>query len=80
VARGFGDDRHSCPPVSSDATEPAVGTLQDPGFTRFTYDFFVPGNGPLRGPETQDSLPQPRRDNPPIFRRPRTSPSVAITG
>jgi outer membrane receptor protein involved in Fe transport len=32
----------------------AVATVQDPRFTHFTYDFFVPGNGPLSGPQTRD--------------------------
>lgn len=32
----------------------AVGTLQNPRFTRFHYDFFVPGNGPLSGPQVRD--------------------------
>ena len=32
----------------------AVGTVQDPRFTRFTYDFFVPGTGPYSGPQHRD--------------------------
>ena len=32
----------------------AVATIQDPRFTRFHYDFFVPGNNPLSGPQTRD--------------------------
>ena len=32
----------------------AVGTLQNPRFTRFRYDFFVPGTGPSSGPQTRD--------------------------
>jgi outer membrane receptor protein involved in Fe transport len=32
----------------------AIGTLQDPRFTRFRYDFFVPGNNPMSGPQTRD--------------------------
>lgn len=32
----------------------AVGTLQDPRFTRFAYDFFVPGDGPLSGEQHRD--------------------------
>lgn len=32
----------------------AVGTVQDPRFTRFHYDFFVPGNNALSGPQTRD--------------------------
>jgi hypothetical protein len=28
--------------------------VQDPRFTRFHYDFFVPGNNPLSGPQTRD--------------------------
>lgn len=32
----------------------AVGTVQDPRFTRFRYDFFVPGTNPLSGPQTRD--------------------------
>lgn len=32
----------------------AVATVQDPRFTRFHYDFFVPGNNPLSGPQTRD--------------------------
>ena len=29
-------------------------TAQDPRFTRFQYDFFVPGNGPMSGPQKRD--------------------------
>ncbi len=32
----------------------AVGTIQDPRFTRFEYDFFVPGSGPMSGPQRRD--------------------------
>jgi iron complex outermembrane recepter protein len=32
----------------------AVATVQDPRFTRFNYDFFVPGSGPMSGPQTRD--------------------------
>jgi outer membrane receptor protein involved in Fe transport len=32
----------------------AIATVQDPRFTRFTYDFFVPGTGPMSGPQTRD--------------------------
>jgi outer membrane receptor for Fe3+-dicitrate len=32
----------------------AVGTLQDPRFTRFSYDFFVPGDAPLSGEQHRD--------------------------
>ena len=32
----------------------AVGTLQDPRYTRFRYDFYVPGNGPYSGAQTRD--------------------------
>ena len=32
----------------------AVGTFQDPRFTRFSYDFFVPGTNPLSGPQSRD--------------------------
>jgi hypothetical protein len=32
----------------------AVGTLQDPRFTRFEYDFFVPGDGPMSGAQHRD--------------------------
>jgi outer membrane receptor protein involved in Fe transport len=32
----------------------AIATMQDPRFTRFHYDFFVPGNGPLSGAQTRD--------------------------
>jgi outer membrane receptor protein involved in Fe transport len=32
----------------------AVATIQDPRFTRFRYDFFVPGSNPLSGPQTRD--------------------------
>jgi outer membrane receptor protein involved in Fe transport len=32
----------------------AVATVQDPRFTRFRYDFFVPGTGPMSGPQTRD--------------------------
>lgn len=31
-----------------------VGTLQDPRFTHFEYDFFVPGGGPYSGPQHRD--------------------------
>lgn len=32
----------------------AVGTIQDPRFTRFRYEFFVPGTNPLSGPQSRD--------------------------
>lgn len=32
----------------------AVGTLQDPRFTRFRYDFFVPGTNPGSGAQVRD--------------------------
>ena len=32
----------------------ATATIQDPRFTRFRYDFFVPGSNPLSGPQTRD--------------------------
>jgi outer membrane receptor protein involved in Fe transport len=32
----------------------AIATVQDPRFTRFTYDFFVPGSNPMSGPQTRD--------------------------
>jgi outer membrane receptor protein involved in Fe transport len=32
----------------------AVGTLQDSRYTRFRYDFFVPGSGPMSGAQTRD--------------------------
>ena len=32
----------------------AVGTFQDPRFTRFEYDFFVPGDGPFSGEQHRD--------------------------
>ena len=32
----------------------AVGTVQDPRFTRFHYDFFVPGSGPYSGAQVRD--------------------------
>jgi outer membrane receptor protein involved in Fe transport len=32
----------------------AVATIQNPRFTRFRYDFFVPGNNPKSGPQTRD--------------------------
>jgi iron complex outermembrane receptor protein len=32
----------------------AVGTLQDPRFTRFEYHFFVPGDGPFSGAQHRD--------------------------
>ena len=32
----------------------AVGTIQDPRFTRFSYDFFVPGTGPMSGAQARD--------------------------
>jgi outer membrane receptor protein involved in Fe transport len=32
----------------------AIGTLQDPRFTRFRYEFFVPGTGPMSGPQVRD--------------------------
>ena len=32
----------------------AIATVQDPRFTRFTYDFFVPGTNPMSGPQTRD--------------------------
>jgi hypothetical protein len=32
----------------------AVTTLQDPRFTRFRYEFFVPGNGPGSGAQVRD--------------------------
>jgi outer membrane receptor protein involved in Fe transport len=32
----------------------AAATLQDPRFTSFRYDFFVPGTNPLSGPQTRD--------------------------
>ena len=32
----------------------ATGTIQDPRFTRFQYEFFVPGDGPHSGPQTRD--------------------------
>ncbi|MFL5561248.1 MAG: TonB-dependent receptor [Gemmatimonadaceae bacterium] len=32
----------------------AVGTVQDPRFTRFNYEFFVPGNGPYSGAQVRD--------------------------
>jgi outer membrane receptor protein involved in Fe transport len=32
----------------------AVATIQNPRFTRFRYDFFVPGSNPLSGPQTRD--------------------------
>jgi outer membrane receptor protein involved in Fe transport len=32
----------------------AVTTLQDPRFTRFRYEFFVPGNNPGSGPQVRD--------------------------
>jgi len=32
----------------------AVGTVQDPRFTRFEYDFFVPGDGPFSGVQHRD--------------------------
>lgn len=32
----------------------AVATIQNPRFTRFRYDFFVPGTNPLSGPQTRD--------------------------
>ncbi|HET6569254.1 MAG TPA: TonB-dependent receptor [Rhodothermales bacterium] len=31
-----------------------VSTLQDPRFTRFEYEFFVPGDNPLSGPQVRD--------------------------
>lgn len=32
----------------------AVATLQDPRFTRFAYEFFVPGSGPHSGQQVRD--------------------------
>ena len=32
----------------------AIGTVQDPRFTRFQYDFFVPGTGPYSGAQHRD--------------------------
>ena len=32
----------------------AVATVQNPRFTRFHYDFFVPGSNALSGPQTRD--------------------------
>jgi iron complex outermembrane recepter protein len=32
----------------------AMATIQDPRFTRFRYEFFVPGTNPLSGPQTRD--------------------------
>ena len=32
----------------------ATATAQDPRFTRFRYEFFVPGTGPLSGPQVRD--------------------------
>ena len=32
----------------------ATATMQDPRFTRFRYDFFVPGTNPLSGAQTRD--------------------------
>jgi hypothetical protein len=32
----------------------AVATVQDPRFTRFRYDFFVPGTNPLSGAQSRD--------------------------
>jgi outer membrane receptor protein involved in Fe transport len=32
----------------------AIATVQDPRFTRFTYDFFVPGSNPMSGAQTRD--------------------------
>ena len=32
----------------------AVATLQDPRFSRFEYDFFVPGDGPFSGEQHRD--------------------------
>ena len=32
----------------------AMATIQDPRFTRFRYDFFVPGSNPLSGPQSRD--------------------------
>src|SRR5690606_22054494 len=32
----------------------AVATIQDPRFTRFEYDFFVPGDGPFSGAHSRD--------------------------
>ena len=32
----------------------AMATIQDPRFTRFRYEFFVPGANPLSGPQTRD--------------------------
>ncbi len=32
----------------------AMATVQDPRFTRFRYDFFVPGSNPLSGAQTRD--------------------------
>lgn len=32
----------------------AVGTVQDPRYTRFRYDFFVAGTGPYSGAQTRD--------------------------
>ncbi|MDB4882748.1 MAG: TonB-dependent receptor [Gemmatimonadetes bacterium] len=32
----------------------AVSTLQDPRFTRFRYEFFVPGSNPGSGPQVRD--------------------------
>lgn len=31
-----------------------TATIQNPRFTRFTYDFFVPGSNPLSGPQRRD--------------------------
>jgi outer membrane receptor protein involved in Fe transport len=32
----------------------AVGTVQDPRYTRFSYDFFIPGTGPYSGAQHRD--------------------------